>query len=64
MLMPYVVICAREAPEFGPEAALALYRQYIPLLLESIKEEPEVDVLVVLLMSLKVRNRFTCVIAF
>ena len=54
MIIPYLVICARESPSFGPEAAATLFTSYFPLLLAGIKEEPEADVLITLFASLKV----------
>ena len=56
MIMPYLLICAREAPQFGPAAAQSLFRIFVPALLACIKEEPEAEVLIVMLMALKVRS--------
>ena len=56
MIVPYLIVCARESPQFGPAAAQSLFDTFIPLLLNVIQEEPEPDVLTVQFMALKVRN--------
>jgi len=53
MIIPYLVICAREAPQFGEAAARSLFDLFLPLMLEGIKEEPEPEVLTVEFMALK-----------
>ena len=55
MIIPYLIVCARESPLFGPTYAQQLLHTFVPLFLEVIKEEPEPEVLIVLFMAFKVR---------
>ena len=53
MVVPYLIICARESPAFGPAAANSLWQMYTTLLISSIKEEPDQEVMTVLFMALR-----------
>ncbi len=52
MIIPFLVIAARESPLFGPEYATEQWRLFVDLLMTSIREEPEGEVALLVIGSI------------